>query len=61
MFFPNALGLEPNPVQVTPTLAKPVLPFSKISTVTVKMEWERLDSLFIKVLATLRFFWPTWM
>ena len=35
-------------------------PFSRISTVTVKIEWDLLDSLFIRVLATLRFFCPTW-
>ena len=35
-------------------------PFSRISTVTVKIECDLLDSLFIRVLATLRFFCPTW-
>ena len=34
-------------------------PCSRISTVIVKIECDRLDSLFMRVLATLRFFCPT--
>ena len=48
---------EPGKVSDSHTLSQP---FSRISTVTVKIEWDLLDSLFIRVLATLRFFCPTW-
>jgi len=45
------------------TLCSPFVPGSALSTVMVKMEWDRLDSLFINVDATERFFCPasiTW-